>query len=359
MPLAPCPRCDTQIDETASTCPLCGMVLSHNWSEEHRRARFRAKTRRVLVVGGILGFAVIVTASALRPSPPKQPSFPDSPPATIEAAGPTITLPNRCTRERHKDWISECDRAVVWSSTLFPAEGEPHRLTLEVDALGKVRLLSLTPRDYYLKFYTRSPQTYGVLDGKALVPDPQFWRNTERGLTVRIEPQGRIIRFLYNPDRQWEADDPEALALIKAGTSVEFAARDKNVRLSLAGATAAIEALSDPIETQPISNPSQILDRIAHAFTGNKFNVTKVDLHTLANPKGAGTFVYIPKTDYHGVPRNFLWFVNAGEIVKLNGATHDLTPYFPWPREAPLKIWNQSGLSSDNVLEVGLVSAFQ
>lgn len=358
MASAPCPRCDTQIDETASTCPACGMMLSRNWSEEHRKARYRAKTRRVLAVGGLVGVVVIVVAAALRPSPTKQPSFPEPVTASLENSGPSVALPNRCSPEQHKDWISECDRALVWSSVLFPAEGEPHRLTLEVDALGNVRLLSLTPRDYYLKFYTRAPQTYGRLNGQIFVPDPQFWRHTDRGLTVRFEPQGRVIRFRYNADRHWETTDPDTIDLIKEGTSIEFQARDKAIRLSLSGATAAIEALSEPVDGSPEPTPRQILSLIARTFDNNKFNVTNGDLSYLPNPKGAGIFVYIAETNYYGVERNFLWFANAGKIVKLNGATHALSPYLQWPIEAPVEIWDRTGLSSETVLKVGLALAY-
>lgn len=358
MGTAPCPRCSNQTDEASSQCQACGYALSSNWSDAHRKAKQTARTRWLLraVLATVLGIPALTVLFA-SPSYNKQEAGEIDERAKVSMA-PATSLPRRCTDQGHRDWISECDRAVTWRKVLFPLEEEPHRLTLEIDAAGTVRLLGLTPRDYYLRFYTRAPQTYGVFDGVALIPDPHFWRNTDRGLGVKVLPQGKVITFRYSGDRHWETSAQDAIGLIKSGTEIEFPARDKTVRLSLLGATAAIEALPRASVDAPVQTNRAVIAQIGAKLGGNRFKVTEEDLRITPNPRGAGLFVYVPKTDYFGVERKFIWFANAGEIAKLNGATHSLSPSLPWPREAAFELWNESNLSSESVLSVGLTSAF-
>jgi hypothetical protein len=84
---------------------------------------------------------------------------------------------------------------------------------------------------------------------------------------------------------------------------------------------------------------------VGRALQSNKFGVTVADLKTKPNPKGAGTFVYCPKTQFQGVERLLIWLVVDGTAFPLNGATKGaVTPSLAWPREAPKELWSKTGL---------------
>ncbi len=63
-------------------------------------------------------------------------------------------------------------------------------------------------------------------------------------------------------------------------------------------------------------------------------------LRTKPNPRGQGTFVYHPTTRFVGVERHLLWLVLDGKAYALNGASKDITPTLPWPREAEDTVWS-------------------
>lgn len=69
------------------------------------------------------------------------------------------------------------------------------------------------------------------------------------------------------------------------------------------------------------------------------------DLRSMPNPKGRGTFVYCPRTDFGGVERLVIWLVLEGQAYPLNGATKgSVTPSISWPREATEAQWSTTGL---------------
>jgi hypothetical protein len=68
-------------------------------------------------------------------------------------------------------------------------------------------------------------------------------------------------------------------------------------------------------------------------------------LRSRPNPKGDGTFVYVPKTRFYGVERKVVWLVIDNQAYPLNGATRGtVTPRLAWPREAPAAVWQRTGL---------------
>ena len=84
---------------------------------------------------------------------------------------------------------------------------------------------------------------------------------------------------------------------------------------------------------------------VAPTLPGNKLGIKASDLKSMTNPKGAGTFVYVPQTRFQGVERLLIWLVVDGKAFALNGATKGtVTPSLPWPREAPKELWQKTGL---------------
>ena len=79
--------------------------------------------------------------------------------------------------------------------------------------------------------------------------------------------------------------------------------------------------------------------------------VTPSDLRTKPNPKGDGTFVYVPRTDYAGVTRNLVWVVVDGRAYPLNGPSKTATPSLPFPREADDATWARTGLNKYSATE--------
>jgi hypothetical protein len=87
------------------------------------------------------------------------------------------------------------------------------------------------------------------------------------------------------------------------------------------------------------------IEVVAQTLGENKLGVTASHLHSLANPAGDGTFVYVPETRFHGVERYIIWLVLDGQAYPLNGATKGtVTPTLPWPREASEAHWARTGL---------------
>lgn len=85
----------------------------------------------------------------------------------------------------------------------------------------------------------------------------------------------------------------------------------------------------------------------------NQFGVRAGELKAVKNPQGSGEFVCVPRTNFQGTTRYFAWFVNNGRAVKLNGATHNLTPQLPFPRDAESAVAG-SGLTALEVTSEGL-----
>ena len=108
------------------------------------------------------------------------------------------------------------------------------------------------------------------------------------------------------------------------------------------------------VQQQPIVHGGNdpAISVVATQLGSNKLGVNTSDLRSLPNPKGEGTFVYVPKTRFHGVERNVIWLVIEGRAYPLNGATKgSVTPGLPWPREAPEQIWARTGLVASSPTE--------
>ena len=92
------------------------------------------------------------------------------------------------------------------------------------------------------------------------------------------------------------------------------------------------------------NNLHQATEVVKASLGVNEFKVTESDLRAIKNRKGGGVFVYVPKTRFKGVERFILWMVIDGNAYALNGATKNITPDLPWPRKAPEKTWDKTGL---------------
>lgn len=83
---------------------------------------------------------------------------------------------------------------------------------------------------------------------------------------------------------------------------------------------------------------------VIQALIPNKLNVGGSEFKTIQNPRGEGVLVYDPRTSFYGVKRNLMWIVLDDVAYPLNGSSKEITPGLQWPREAPVKTWEKTGL---------------
>jgi hypothetical protein len=75
-------------------------------------------------------------------------------------------------------------------------------------------------------------------------------------------------------------------------------------------------------------------------------------LKFIENPVGNGIIIYYPDTLFFGVERYFIWIYLNGSIFVFNGATKDITPNLPWPRQASTDQWSSTNLSPYSPTEI-------
>jgi hypothetical protein len=100
-------------------------------------------------------------------------------------------------------------------------------------------------------------------------------------------------------------------------------------------------------ESQSVSERNQeAIAVVARDLSANTtgISINTSDLETKPNPKGNGTFVYHPDTEFSGVERYLIWLVIEDAAYPLNGASKDITPNLQWPREVDDETWNETGL---------------
>ena len=83
----------------------------------------------------------------------------------------------------------------------------------------------------------------------------------------------------------------------------------------------------------------------------NQLGIEASQLRGKPNPQGEGAFVYVPQTAYRGVEHYVIWLVIEEKAFPLNGATKNITPSLPWPREAPDDLWQRTGLEKSQATE--------
>ena len=103
---------------------------------------------------------------------------------------------------------------------------------------------------------------------------------------------------------------------------------------------------------------SAAVSAIAPHLSSNSLGIEPSDLRETGNPRGSGTFVYVPQTRFYGVERFILWLVIDGAPFPLNGATKNVTPNLPWLRDAPESVWGLTGLGQYNSASEGLGIVF-
>ena len=135
--------------------------------------------------------------------------------------------------------------------------------------------------------------------------------------------------------------------------------KGQQVKVSLSGFSIALNALQEramlPAPTRLAVDPIQLVGRLIKTTA---FGITIGDLKQKPNPRGKGTFVFVPQTRFWGMERFFIWFVNGRHASKLSGATNKLTPNLPFPRHADYEIWKDSGLKSSEATSFGLKVVF-
>ena len=100
-------------------------------------------------------------------------------------------------------------------------------------------------------------------------------------------------------------------------------------------------------------NPSESnhIGVVSRELGMNQLDIEASHLSEMPNPKGEGTFVYVPQTRYSGVERYVIWLVIENRAFALNGVTKIITPSLPWPREAPDDLWQRTGLEKFSATE--------
>lgn len=104
------------------------------------------------------------------------------------------------------------------------------------------------------------------------------------------------------------------------------------------------------------NSQTRAIQLVSSLLEYNDLNIRASDLRGKNNPKGQGVFVYVPKTRFRGVERYIAWVVIDGRAYSINGATKNVTPSLPWPREAPDAAWKKTNLDKYAAAEaIGLV----
>ncbi len=289
-------------------------------------------------------------------------------PVTVQSSNSRISVTPRrsvleCSPRQHRDWSNQCARIIAYAEVMFPPAELPTKLTISYNG-GHVRLFGMVPTYYHLKFYTDELPVLASIAGAAYVADRSFFNEN---FPPVLAVGDVIVPLSWDGQPHWAASKSESdrlVAAFKDGSKVdiEYAhlgwGKGQRSQVSLLGFTAALQEFR---RTEPRSTTQQQVDPsriIAKMIAGNRLAITGDDLKTLSNPNGAGHFVYVPQTRFYGVERLFIWFVNGGHVVKLNGATHTLTPNVPYPRSADYDIWQGTGFKPADVTTIGLGLAF-
>lgn len=268
-------------------------------------------------------------------------------------------------------WERDCSsgscRVFQYVDIELGSSSEPARILLEVTSSDAVILTALNTRTYHERFYTTKPPTYLEFGRKDYVPIRIFFH--EDGPAGRIIVDGNQVAALpIHNESQLKARSTDEGSIVKSfisGTSarVEFSSfvyGKQRATFSLLGFTRIYNSL-DLADSPNSFSATQTVDPVSvltPLLKSNRFSVGPQDLRTKRNPHGSGIFVYAQRTRYSGTERLFVWFVNGGSAVKLNGATHNLTPSLPFPRDARLDFWDGTGLSAGTATATGLKVAF-
>jgi hypothetical protein len=266
-------------------------------------------------------------------------------------------------------WQKACDsgkcRIYTYTDVRQPGESEPVRMLLEVSDARDVLLTALNTRAYHQQFYSTKPPTHILLNRKEYVPARfQFNEHFPGSLTIDGK---RIATLAVRNQSQLKAqsDKFDAIAdALRIGNlaTIEYASnlrgKGQKTSFSLAGFTRAFASLVPGTGTQAVSKRTDPIFVLKPLLAGNRFSVGVRDLRVKQNPYGSGAFVYAPETRYFGVERLFVWFVKNDTALKLNGATDNLTPSLPFPRDAALDFWEGTGLSEATATSRGLDVAF-
>jgi hypothetical protein len=103
---------------------------------------------------------------------------------------------------------------------------------------------------------------------------------------------------------------------------------------------------AQPKSEEPLD--TNAINLVSRAIEQNKLGVTGGDLRTKKNPKGEGTFVYVPQTRFSGVERYIIWMIIDSKAYALNSPSKMVTPSLPWPREGNDATWNKTGIDKFN-----------
>jgi len=120
-------------------------------------------------------------------------------------------------------------------------------------------------------------------------------------------------------------------------------AEDKNIAPTIVKSTSTevVTVTNTPVPEHFIKE----IGIVANDLGSNILDIREENLLGIENPKGEGVLVYVEQTRFSGVERYIMWLVLDETAYPLNGTTKDVTPSFPWPREAPENIWSRTNLN--------------
>lgn len=324
------------------------------------KLRFRQTVFWIAVV--VVGLAF---AGSLLDSPTDDAQQAASEPNVQTASSPRRSVSD-CWPAQFRSWYNQCTKILTYIHVQLPPETKATKLTLSYDG-KRVRLSALKSKEHLAEFYTKTPPVFAKFGGRPFYGAPFFFKRYDPTAISVGEIEAELT---WDGLPNWVASEADSRKLVQAfveelSTDVAYGAdNDSKTRyfkdsISLLGFAAALNDFegSTPTRSNGQSTASPF-DLITPNLAGNSFKVSRNDLRRKKNPFGEGYFVYVPKTRFNGTERLFIWFVNQGHAVKLNGATNNLTPDLPFPREAQYEMWAGSGLTHDNVTQVGLETVF-
>lgn len=288
--------------------------------------------------------------------------------AFLAMASATIAEAADCQDQKtFQSWQSQCTFVFSYVKMPISAKDEvPTKLALLHDG-KRVFVVALVPDWYHRKFFTDRPPVIAVIGKVPHVADRSFLdKSTPPTITIG---QDRFSAFSWQGDSRWMAAEDisgRITEALKTGTSATIHAENwmgapDTANIPLRGFTAAFNHLKETADPTPLPDAwptasADAISRVAAVLPANNgFRVTTSDLAAVANTRGKGYFVYVKETRFHGVKRIFLWFVGNGAVIKLNGATHNLTPGLPEPQEAEFRSLDGANLLAGELLEHGLL----
>lgn len=282
-----------------------------------------------------------------------------------------VGIPSMAVADKFDKWQTQCGsgcQTFTLEEVYKWEDGEPFLMRLEVTPEQQLEVSALVSREEYEKYYTLDPPTEFRRGGKQFVGARQFFSDSPATISV----DGQHLQTVQHKDGGHMADQLETVTLNefregrKVKVSGDFCAAPgcakQSITFSLIGFSAAYaaRASNETTDMGSASDSSQDpVTAVADALAGNRYGIQRQHLRTKGNPFGQGIFVYVPKVEIADYERLFVWFVNKGQPVALNGPSISVTKNAKRPLEMGYEFWEDTGVNSDNVTKRGLDTVYR